>query len=243
MELSKFLMSQIREMQWVFLPTPRVKREEFMDKVRERVDYYKPKIEDKTGIRLGKVQVKDNKEWIYDATFHDVSQKAAELAWENGRPPNEGDINFICRSQSIAFGLTYFPIGFYNMMRGADFRHFNNTIYVPFNYMNRFIDFGFKRREEKMDYGVVHELSHTLWDKIAGKYNSNGSFRGRRLWFEGFATYCTEEYFSEFYPEGTKFVDVVQFYRDGMKKVSNVVNERGEEFLLEIPKRWRELKD
>ena len=42
-------------------------------------------------------------------------------------------------------------------------RYYNNTIYVPFYFANRFMDIDFKKRTEILDSVVVHELSHSVW--------------------------------------------------------------------------------
>jgi len=241
MNIKENLWKLVRDTYGPFFPTPKAKRVEFLDKVRERVDYYKPRIEDKCQISLGNVKVKDNKEWLHDVAFHDISCQATELAWKNGRIPNKSDFNIVCSVSSLSYGLLLFPLFVYNNWSGADFRHHNNTIYVPFYYMNRFNDIDFKNREKEIDYGVVHELSHSLWDKIAGPQNPRTSFRTEREWFEGFATYCADDYFSEFYPEGTKRVEVNGVYTRGKEKVQTTIQKIGENILLQIPRRWQEL--
>lgn len=241
MSIKTDLWNLVRETYGPFFPTPRAKRTEFMSKVRDKVAYYKPKIEDKCKVSLGDVKVKDNEEWLRDVSFRDISGRATQLAWENGRVPNEKDFNFISSVSSLSYWLLLVPLFFYNNLSGADFRHHNNTIYVPFYYMNRFNDLDFEKRERKIDYGVVHELSHSLWDKIAGSQNPLTPFRTRRLWFEGFATYCAEEHFSEFYPDGTERVKVNGVYTNGKEMIQKAIQTLGEDVLLQIPRRWQEL--
>lgn len=241
MELTRNLLDSMKEVYGPYFPTPKARRQEFLDKVRDRVSYYKPKIEERCGIGLGEVSVKDNKHWLSDYMFNNLDIKAAELAWSNGRVPTEKHIKFVAGVASSAHVLAFLPSLVFFMFRDADFRHNNSTIYVPFNYMNRFMDPDFRKREKRLDYGVVHELSHSLWDKIAGREKLRGPFRTRRLWFEGFATYCADVHFSDFYPEGAERVNVRGVYADGRRLIERAIEKHGDGILLDIPMNWEEL--
>ena len=122
------------------LPTPKSKREEFLGKVREKVSYYQPRIEDKCNIGLGKIEVKDNKEWLSDFYRHRYLMQACEFAWEMGRIPTKMDFRSTFLISSFAKAILTIPIAVYNSSSGADFRCFNNSIYVPFYYMNRSLE-------------------------------------------------------------------------------------------------------
>jgi len=227
----------VRETYGPFFPTSRKKREEFLERVRDKVEYYKLRIEDRCEIELGDVKVKDNKHWLSDVVYGSAHKKAVENAWEQGRVPTKMDFHASFMTASIAEAIMFGPILLYNVMGGADFRQHNGTIYVPFNYMNRFMDIDFKKRTERMDYGVVHELSHTLWEKILGK--TDGHLGEGRKWFEGFATYCADDYFADFYPEGTeRMSDLSKVYTEGKERIEKLVAKHGTQILLEVPKRW-----
>ena len=68
----------LRETFCAYIPTSKKKREEFLDVIREKVDYYKPKIEERCKINLGDVKVKDNREWI-----NDISYGVNSIAWKH----------------------------------------------------------------------------------------------------------------------------------------------------------------
>jgi len=229
----------LREAYWLFFPTPRKRREEFLDRVRNKVEYYKPRIEDRCEIELGDVKVKDNEHWLSDVMYSLAYRKAVENAWEQGRVPTKMDFHTIFMAASVAEAIMYGPIKLFNMMSGAHFRQHNDTIYVPFNYMNRFMDVDFKKRAEILDYCVVHELSHILWERILGE--SDGYLGEARIWFEGFATYCADDYFADFYPPGTKKMEnLPKAYIEGKERIEKLVAKHGTQILLEIPKRWEE---
>ena len=208
----------IKETYGLFFPTPKKKREEFLEKVRKKVDYYKPKIEEKCKLNFGEIKVKDNKEWLEDITLEDAWNNAIKNAWKQGRIPNETDFTFSFIASSIMKSIAMIPLWIYNTFSGVDMRHHNNTLYVPFYYMNRFIDLNFKKREKKLDYIVVHELSHSLWDKKSESNRPLNVFGPSRQWFEGFATYCADNFFVDFYPNNVEKVNVRGVYLKGKKK-------------------------
>jgi hypothetical protein len=248
MTLVQAVCNQFRETYGPFFPTPKKKREAFIEQVRDRVAHYTPKIEERSGIELGRIEVKDNKHWLKDTATRRAHDNAIQNAWEQGRVPTERDFAAHAAVSAVAKAL-FIPFNaFYNMQSGADFRYHNKTIYAPFYFSNRFDDMDFQKRTERMDYGVVHDLSHAVWEQmtIASKWNvkQKESFFNRRLWFEGFATYCADEYFADFYPEGTKKVTgLPRVYTDGKATIEALVADRGTEIVLEIPKRWKEFSE
>jgi len=242
MEALKRFYELVRETYGPFFPTSRKKREDFLDKVREKVEYYQLRIEDRCEVSLGNLKVKDNKEWLSDVSYGSAHKKAIENAWKQRRIPTGMDFHASFMVASIVEAIMAGPIRFYNTMEGADFRQHNGIIYTPFNYMNKFMDIDFKKRFERMDYGVVHELSHTLWDRVLEK--TDGYLGEGRRWFEGFATYCADDYFVDFYPEGTKKMsDLPKVYTEGKKRIEKLVAQHGTEILLEVPKKWKEFAD
>jgi hypothetical protein len=232
----------VRETYGPLFPTPKKKKEEFLNLVREKVDYYKPRIEEMCKIELGTIRVKDNKEWLSDVTCYLANMDALENAWKQGRIPKEIDFKLSYMTSSFAEALNAIPLLLHNSFSGADMRYFNGAIYVQFYYMNRFTDIDFKERTKELDYTVVHELSHGLWAEIAG--NVKSGFGEKRTWSEGFATYCADEYFADLYPEGAlKRIELGDVYNEGKKKIEDVVTKHGEGILLEIPRRGKEFSE
>lgn len=239
MRIAKKFYETFREIYGPILPTSKEKKEAFLENVRRKVEYYKPRIENKCKINLGEVKVKDNKYWLADVLYGSVRKRVIENESNQGKIPTAVDFHMGFMNASISEALLMGPLWIYNSVIGTDFRHYNNTIYAPFNYINRSMDIDFKERTKRLDYGVVHELSHTLWDKILGE-TSNHPKEGRK-WFEGFATYCADEHFADFYPNGTwKAFDLPEVYSGGKKMVEQLISKHGDEILLEIPRRWEE---
>ena len=244
MSLEKFY-ELVRETYGPFFPTPKKKKEEFLEKVREKVDYYyKQKIEERCGLNLGQIKVKDNKEWLEDTSLDQARNDAIKDAWKQGRIPNEADFTFSFSAAFVANAIIAIPLWVYNTMHGAEMRCNNNTIYVPFYYMNRFMDLDFKKREKTLDYCVVHEISHILWDRKQGSVFNNPQKLGpNRQWFEGFATYCADNFFADFYPDNAEKVEVGRVYSKGKEKIEKLIEKKGTEILLEIPERWHEFEN
>jgi len=226
----------------VYFPTSKRKKQAFLEKARKKADYYKPRIEEKSGLYLGKVGVKDNQEWLSDVASFIANKSAVENAWKQGRVPTEGDYRVNYAFVSLMESIVAFPLWLYNSFHGCEMRHQNNTIYLPFYYIHRLVDPDFKKRTDNLDYTIVHELSHAVWGRIAGGDKGKPFFEWRQL-FEGFATYCADNYFAEFYPEGAKtnFDGLPKSYINGKKKIEKLVEKYGEEIVLEVPKRWKEL--
>lgn len=229
-----------------FFPTGTKKREKFLELVREKVAFYTPMIEGKTGVKLGEVKVKDHNQWLSDYLYGEAPVRIVQTSWEHGRVPDELDYTLGFFGAGLMEALVTPPLFLYNTISGIELRHHNSTIYAPFNYMNKFGDIDFKIRSKRLDYCVAHELGHTLWEKIYNKgLFEDDPIRSResREWHEGFATYCAEEYFREFYPPGiaTKY-ELKRVYRDGLEKVESAVKRHGEEIFLKIPKKWKELE-
>jgi len=239
MEALRRLYELVRGVYGPLFPTSKRKREEFLDLVRDRVKYYKPRIEDRCKIGLGDVKVKDNKYWLSDVLCYLAYRETIENALKHGRVPTERDFNTSSMLAFVAGAIMYIPLKLYDMVNAADFIQYNGTIYVPFYYTNGFMDTDFKKRTERLDYGVVHELSHILWEKIAGKPEKYvGEFR---IWYEGFATYCGDNYFADFYPEGIQKIEYLpKVYTEGKEKIERLVAKHGTQIILEIPNNWRE---
>ena len=245
MKLLETFSELVKQTYGLFFPTSKDKREEFLQKVREKVDYYQPKIEERCNISIGDVKVKDNCEWNNDVLYGvgGIAWKhSIESAWKKGRVPNKFDFILHYSVAGLTELLLKFPIFMYNTFVGAEMRHHNHTIYVPFYYVNRLTDFLSKSRIRYLDYFVVHELSHSVWDELSGGQEYPLFERG---WIEGFTTYCADIHFADLYPEGMKKFsdsDLPKLYVNGRKKIEELVNKYGNEIVLEIPSRWKEFK-
>ena len=86
---------------------------------------------------------------------------------------------------------------------------------------------------------MVHELAHSLWDKINPQEEKQ--IKNFKYWSEGFAEYGTNDYFNKLIlPDAFDFKMVGKMYVEGYKKVKQVIDKYGLEMYLEIPNRWQE---
>ncbi|MEI7719140.1 MAG: hypothetical protein WCI72_04685 [archaeon] len=233
----------------MFLPMSEKQKNAYIEWIEERRDFYQPRIEEKTGVQLGKVYVLPNMIWAYQeidrmysrlCTFplEDYSQKKISrfekevLSWGLpvvALPP-------VALIGSALVGYSKFSDNTMSLAAGED------CIRVPFGFSTRMNlwrkNIGTK---DSLDEAVVHELSHILSFRLEEK-NKPAHICPHEL-SEGFATYCHEEYFADIYPEGY-VVDkelVGGVYKSGKEKIEQLVAKHGEEILLQIPTKWPEL--
>ena len=120
----------------------------------------------------------------------------------------------------------------------------DSTIYIPFNERSLELD-SLVPRDIYLDELILHELGHFLWWALGGDAKVNSEIDSRRIWTEGFATYCEIKEFLDIYKEGANigfFNNVPQFYKRGCGVVSLLVKKKGPGTFLKIPSEWRELE-
>lgn len=235
------LLEWFKEKAWEFTPTPQRVREEFLDEVRGKVDFYKPRIEEKCGVYLGKISVKDRSEWLSDKISVLLNvQLLREFSSRGEGFPTKEDYEKLRGKKSLAKAIYTLPEFVLHSFKGFEMQYDESCLYVPFNYRNRIGDIGFKERRQIMDCAVVHELSHALWECLGGANPSEE--HNSKLYGEGFATFCELIYFKKFYPEGTPVrtnLDLSDFYRECLKKIYEI-SMLGRISLLDIPEKWQE---
>ena len=98
-----------------------------------------------------------------------------------------------------------------------------------------------------MDRGAVHEISHHLWDALGGEISKISYDKNPRLSMmkEGYASYCELTWFADLYPLKKElnyscYWGVPDYIAGGLRMLS-FVHKYGEDIMLEVPKRWREL--
>jgi len=229
----------------LYLPTPKSQVDDFLNITREKVAYYQPKIEDMCELSLGKIYVKDDSSKLYDDAIKIAREGIHERCWSLGRVPSKSDLKFAEIEALVISSLFTVPLYLYNTLRGANMKYANNTVYVCFYPSCRFMDHDFKERKNRLDHTVVHELSHAVWEKCNPNIiNLKEFFNEGRIWMEGFASYCAQEYFANLYPEGVKKdFHLAGVYKKGKNKIEGLVKSHGKEVVLEIPKRWREFSN
>jgi hypothetical protein len=232
-----------------YIPMKESEKEDYMKRIEERVSFYQPKIEQKTGVSLGKVYVIPNILWLYQSL------------WECYQKVNNPDINeqakdmsplqkVVARTMAPIVSIPLITILGIPMISLAKFRDElidlaagEDCIRVPFGMTTRQKLSAEKiGRDIHLDEKVVHELSHILWNKLEDP-NKEQIIRGKHIWSEGFATYCQQEFFVDLYPQSYKFGDhlLPRSYMNGKRKIEKAIDKYGKDILLQIPNRWSEL--
>jgi len=175
-----------------FIPWTPKQKKNYLEKIESLKDLYQPMMEKKTGISLGNVKVKRHRELSKDIYYETVIEKIDEKIRKK-----ENDVEEI---EKLGFSLkTVYPLlSFVNSFMNQAFggaRFHKNTIYMPTGFGNRFEEYV---KKDLWDSTVVHELSHALWGSIEGE-RSIRDHKNWRMWNEGFATYCEENYFLDLY--------------------------------------------
>jgi len=232
--------AKIWELYGGYLPTSRQTRESFLDKAREKVAYYQPKIEEIFGVDLGKIAVKEFKEWFKDYCQRKFDEAIKGHESETGEKSSKLDRFLLCSPISIASYIAKPLCCLLESFRGTEAMFNNSNIYFPFSFSNRFLDPNMKRRTQRLDRTIVHELSHSLWNSLGG----NDHMMVQKLWSEGFATYCEQVHLRELYPQDCYLSrNNHGVYSQGKRKIELVVKKYGLEVVPQIPKRWQEFNE
>jgi Clp amino terminal domain, pathogenicity island component len=224
-------------------PNPRVNDAErafFLALYRSAVAFYKPRIEQRTGIHLGDIVVRDY------AYFHEDAVKEFREWASRGRLAIIRRLIFRRRVRSFAQTAESFYAKHASQCAASYHR---STIYVSFE------------SGTAHDYAIasmtVHELSHALWEKLAqdsfdasrakAKRAGGSELEKYNIFVEGFATYAERTWFLDIYPMNLR--QTIQqnpltpnsVYCRGFRLVKRLVKQHGQQVLMDIPKRWREL--
>ena len=218
----------------------RAGREFLLALYRAAVNFYKPRIEKRTGVLLGDIAVWDHDRWHEDV----MREYRRRASW-----PFVGIFkSFILRRRLRRYSPE-FEAESARKAREHAARYYRSAIYVSF-------DSGMSH-EDALASVVVHELAHALWERIAGKpldERSNGAphidecdAEKYELFVEGFATYAERVWFLDLYPAALRSfaqrwpLKRESVYFRGLRRVEELVREHGQPVLLEIPKRWHDL--
>jgi len=220
----------------MYFPLSKSQKTRHLGRVSSVVREYKQKIQDKTNIDLGAVEVKP-----YTAFPKDALEEVKRIMLNSGK---------VDKSQISLLSKIARPLLEIIRMYREDWLDLatigsQGKIYVPFGFTSKAKMYWESHGKSlHLEQKVVHELSHILWDKLKGSEDSSDSLQDEKVWNEGFATYCDEHYFRDLFPSGYEFMngDRPTIYRNGRKKVEAIIRERGDEALFQIPRRWAEFE-
>lgn len=204
-----------------------------IERVKGLVNRYQPRMEAKSGIPLGQVDVRDYKEaWarMQDFAYHKLIDGQHGLRKIGG------------------YGAYMFTIPFLRAAAAITrMRTEGSTIYVNSGAFNRLVDPEYIKHD---DQAAVHELSHVLWNRISGTdltevvkdIESVREMHNFSRWAEGFANYCDDVYFADVYPDGYKLMTPkTRWVRSSEKRIAQAVEHYGESVLFQIPTDWERL--
>lgn len=209
---------------------PDLEQDFLLSVYRKAVDYYQPKIEKRTGVQLGRIDV-----WPYALlNQHRVDNFKKSLGFLR---------SFLHRRQIQKYSHAGEKID-EKFAREHMAAYHQNAIYVSFSTESS--------HEDWLAELVVHELAHALFEKLGGPtYNQRFRLSAEEedhlsLINEGYATFAQNVWFRDLYPLGAR-IDVGYatgnpgtVYADGFERIKKVVKEHGMEVLMDIPSRWRE---
>ncbi len=192
--------------------------------------------------------MKDGKYLMIDAAIHARRSNMNEIAKksaERSRMISVLEKHFLSIVIGVPAIMIGYPLGYMmNYLEVPEVNYGGSALYLHFRLPNRIIDSFSDERNKYDDSVVVHELSHRLWECLE-KPDEDGTWKqlmSRRIWSEGFATYCEQEYFADLYPEGTPILQLSGIYTRGKKKMQELVDRYGRDIVLQVPSRWEEFE-
>lgn len=219
-----------------FFPLTLSQKDNYLQLISSKINYYKPLIENKSKTALGNIELREYKFLVDDQYFEEglknriiYALKKPFLELARMQHEDKLGLSIVSSHRQDVDSILYVPFGVY-----AKERIFAGSFSAP---------------QPHLDRVVVHELSHILFSKIEGKRSKKHSKQDPQtevIWNEGFAIYCSKVFFSNLYPPEIKvdpyLENLGKNYNVGAKKVQKIINLKGKEVLFEIPKRWPEFE-
>ncbi len=214
----------------------------FLELIQERVDRYKPILEDDFGVTLGAVAAMPLRaaERINSAFGKSDSQLHKECLDKHGRPPLPIRWALHQLEKVIvwlpAYALVWFRYWYPDFMMKWD----SATPAVLVSFAGWSAE-DYHRHAAKLDQWTVHEMAHGVWSQLAQDEDDDHTGRWR-LWNEGFAHYLADVYMRKAYPVDTRIdLDWSKFRLEGKQLVTDVVDRNGQDSLRTIPTHWQHL--
>lgn len=206
---------------------------EYLDLSREKVNHYVPLIGNRTGAEMGDVGVKR----LLQVPAAMVKELFMERKEKNGylgmiSAALWSPILFTCYNGCLL------AVGPNDFAKYCDSNIFMNT--------RRKSRSTVLAEEDLLDAILVHELGHHLWGALGGNPNEGDDKSSRtEMMMEGFAVYCENTWFADLYPGPERFSPLSfsskPLYVVGEMRMKRFVETFGEEIMLEVPTRWREI--
>jgi hypothetical protein len=219
-------------------PVSEADKQFFVRMYQSAVDFYEPKIEKRTGVRLGEIVV-----WEHSLLHQHVLR---ELKWRSS-PWFVGIFRSIIMRRRLRANSPTLAADYADRARKCALAYFKNGIYVSFT--------SDTAHEHMVASGAVHELSHALWERLEEERLDEKWLHGRlaeaerekfHLLSEGYASYAERVWFLDLYPFDVRKsvrrsrLNPESVHYKGFRRVQELVKEQGVGILMDMPKRWRD---
>ena len=210
-----------------------IDREFHLGLYRYAVRRYQPIIEQRTGVSLGDIQVKDASELHHDIAVN-VERNSTKGLFGFLRRKRFKRLAKATADASIG-GIPPTSLAFYTLQ----------SIYVAFT-------MGMQTHEDWVVQGTVHELAHRLWEKLGGQFPNIRWQKERSMWklkmaCEGYSVYAERIWFRDSYPPllrkrlASEYIDESSVQIKGMRVMEKLVDRMGPQILLKVPTEWQKL--
>ncbi len=222
-------------------PLIEAERKFFLALYRSSIDFYKPRIERRTGVALGDISAWDYS-CLHQRVFTEHAGRASSLlvGWLRSLILRRRLLRY-AKDTETAYATEAFKCAA---------MYYRSAIYVSFH--------SGTPHDEAVAAITVHELSHALWERIEGEHLdakwTDAKLHGAedrekyKVFVEGYATYAERVWFADLYPaclrrDGTHHLPLLQdsVYQRGFHRIEGLVQQHGPQILLEIPKLWQRL--
>jgi len=210
------------------------KKKDLISIISDKVDLYKPKIEEKIGFKLTPVAVKNFSERSDALYFRDLNK----FIISNPSKNNDKLSIFMFATSFYTAKIISDPI-LACMPFLFSYDPTPAAVYLNLSWPMRYVQANIKEELSRSDDSVVHELSHHIWANLSGSMiaDFHGNLKKAKPWIEGFAEYCAHYYFEDLY---TKKPGSHMSYRKHVDLIQKCLEKYGEDILFEIPSRWKE---
>jgi hypothetical protein len=224
--------------------TDNVRQQEILQMLQQRIDRYRPILEQQFDIVLGDVVAAPlrSTEWLaYIYAKSDCELHAAAMS-KHSRPPTAIRRGLHQLEKLLLWLPALAFLAFRQWYPGYFFKWRDDTRQVMVSFA------GWSRTDyleivPMLDQLAVHEMAHGVWDRLAGDRKETRSRRWL-LWNEGFAHYIADVHMAAQYPAtAVVATDFSEFRRQGLQMVSELVDRYGWTILRSVPARWTEFDD
>jgi hypothetical protein len=217
---------------------------EFLHALQQRIDRYKPVLEQEFDVVLGDVAAAplSSRKWLASIFAKSDRELHAATVSRYGRPPTA---TRLCLHELEKLLLRLPALAY------LAWRQWYPDFYVKWDDDARQVLVSFSgwsvaayaKRIPSLDQIAVHEMAHGVWDRLAQDQRSSHSRRWR-MWNEGFAHYIADIHMKPRYPPtAVVATEFSESRKRALRLVDELVDEFGSQILRSVPQRWPEFDE